>query len=542
VASSIKLVSFRAIAIFVSFISCTLLLATVHFGDPAPNIFGFLTEFNPVYWIGLFFLALSTISWYKSCGNLRFGFFLLELWVAYLFLIPIVGQPLASGRDTWEHLFAINQLSNHEVTNVFSNEASFSPGFYIFERVSMILTGIGYEAYPKVFLGYTMYFVTSIILLLFGRLIFAEPNNQVLFGLAGISFLWVPLLSVPSPEFYGLLLLILATGALLKKGRSPTRDILVFATIIAAIIISHVLVSFILMGETFVIWIYNMYSGIPHKTSKNDFYRFLVTAILFTGYYSLFPAFLSVSFQSVVQGLLNPLGTSPLYVARTSYQAESIDISVMFLLVLIVWFVVGLVLVKGRIFRSEMIPKILLLSLPLLLIPFTGAYSNEGFLRIFFLGIPLEAALLITLTSRSKFIGLAFVIVLLMLSLPVRYSHQYVEYVPSGEINGSTYLSSHVVGEVGTLWPRAKPMAAGSLINSTLLSNELDVVPYQTNMIEGVLLAMKSPLDENLILWFDGSATLYSIENTYYAPSNDLVYAGNDFWVYFMQQPVNLRV
>lgn len=450
-------------------------------------------------------------------------------------------QPNAAGRDLWGHWFqSANFPDSFLPPNVFLNEVVISPAFNVLSLMLYTATGATYQAFPRNFLETLLPLVLVIGSLFMGSKLFADIKHQILFVLCLEAFMWVPTNTLPSPELAGFLLTLFVIGTCLAGLRGSR--LIMFWIGFVGLVITHVLFSFIFLGYLLVLYLVDKLGLSGAGIRRISFRTLLGSVLVYFAYYALIPLLLREAIPVVVSAFYNPHGGTPIYVPLTPYQAPTITMSWIFIGIVGLWFIGMITVEKLKPFKSRKFITLLALMIPLIGIPFTGAYSDQGLLEIFFIGSPLLAAALVTVSQHRVALMVVLVLILLPFSLGLRYSNHYLEPIPEPVFAGSSYLVSYNVKDMVAFWPMGGG-GAGQYANSVPLAKQLEIANWAeggVTSVKGVSLAVMTSVGDNLLLWYESNSALNNVDSQL-ASSGSLIYNNGGFLVYVFQQPVSLN-
>lgn len=450
-------------------------------------------------------------------------------------------QPNAAGRDLWGHWFeSANYPDSFLSTNVFFNDVVISPAYYVLSLILYVTTGATYQAFPRNFLETLLPLVLVVGSLFMGSQLFATIKHQVLFVLCIEAFMWVPTNTLPSPELAGFLLTLFMIGICFAGLRG--RRLMIFWIGFVALVITHILFSFIFLGYLFVLYAVDKLGLSGAGARRISFRTLLGSMLVYISYYALIPLLLREAIPVVISAFSNPQGGTPIYVPLTPYQEPTITMSWIFIGIVGLWFIGMITIEKLKPFKSGKFITLLALMIPLIGIPFTGAYSQQGLLQIFFVGSPLLAAALVTVSQHRVALMVVLVLILLPFSLVLRYSNHYIEPIPQSEFAGDRYLANFNTQAAQVFWPVSG--GTGQYANSVLLDKELVGINYAEGgirMTSPVSVVVMTSTGDKILRWYEGDSVFHNIMDQLANSKGNVIYNSVGFTVSIFYTPISLN-
>ena len=180
--------------------------------------------------------------------------------------------------------------------------------------------------------------------------------------------------------------------------------------------------------------------------------------------------------------------------------------------------------------------------MPLIGIPFTGAYSQQGLLQIFFVGSPLLAAVLVTVSQHRVALMVVLVLILLPFSLTLRYSNHYIEPIPQSEFAGDGYLANFNTQAAQVFWPVSG--GTGQYANSVLLDKELVGINYAEGgirMTSPVSVVVMTSTGDKILRWYEGDSVFHNIMDQLANSKGNVIYNSVGFTVSIFYTPISLN-
>ena len=203
------------------------------------------------YWAGFVMLILATVVWYLSPKTGWHHFLLLLVWTLYFFVGPEIMEVMARGYDAQSHLLGVTYIDQGRLADFVTYREW--PGFVFLSSFLYKATGVGYTTLLKL-LEILLPLLRTVFIWYFATRLFQGKKEALLFSLLLLGFFWDPQTFDPSPQHFGILLMLPLVALCFSQGRLSTERRGLIIILFATIVISHGLTSIIIANTRESFW------------------------------------------------------------------------------------------------------------------------------------------------------------------------------------------------------------------------------------------------------------------------------------------------
>ena len=440
-------------------------------------------------------------------------------------------EAMARGYDAKSHILGVTYVEQGQLSGYVTYRDW--PGYVFFSSFLYKATGVGYDTLLKL-LEILLPLLRTVFIWYFATRLFQGKKEALLFSLLLLGFFWDPQTFDPSPQHFGILLMLPLVALCFSQGRLSTERRGLIIILFTTIVISHGLTS-IMTALLILFWSLFSLSNRNWGYSRDIKGYNLPTLMV-----CMFLAYLMYEagwvFEGAVQTVINmfrePFMMGEILTPDSPYQVSVVRRVYLFYILLLLWlFIIAArkeFWTKPRLER--IFPLLCLIPLATTLIAYAGA---SGLPRFYAFSAPF---IVWFLARESRNIGriavIGFTVVLLTLSFSIRYSAEHVIYVPKVEYAGARFIADKIPasdrGFIVTGYDPGPPGMANSL--HQLLFESSPIVLWAPG--DWIQFGVWSPRNERFVRYHNGDELLPAIYETYFGAKRDIVYTSGDYRIY----------
>ena len=481
------------------------------------------------YWVGFAMLILATIVWYFSAETRWYHFSLLLFWTLYIFIGPEMMEVTARGYDAIDHLVGVTYIEQGRLAEYQYAEW---PGFAFLSSFVYKVTGIGYYILPKL-ISTSFHLLRMVFIGYLGTRLFAGKKAALLFSVLLIGFFWEPQAFDPSPQHFGILLMLPLLGLCFSAEHLDMRRRGLIIILFTALVIIHILTSFILV---LVILFFSLMSLTGRHFSYSRDIRGYTLPVLFLVMFTTYIMYtadwiFAEGVAAVIKAFREPFQATQFLIPDSAFEEFVVRFVYLFYIVLLLWM---LIIVARKKFWANLLdrvfPLLCLIPVSFVIIP----YGMPSLPRLYILGVPFIVWFLVKGSRHvGKVIIIAFMVILLVMSFGLRYTNEYVTYIPTGEFSGAQFACQRVPLESVVYDPAY--LDPGFIART----NRLDI-PYTAGGKSSDVLrlssrfpfAVKSIRTTNVIHFHYGERDFVAIAEAFYKDEDNIIYSNGEFQLY----------
>jgi len=504
------------------------------------------------YWAGFVLLMFSTALCYFRGNTKWYNYVLLPLWTLYIFIGPELMEVTARGYDATDHISGILSLQQGLMSKEWA-EFWYAqwPAFFLFVDALSKVSDIGYYPLTKLVSG-VFHMSRAILVLCLGRQLFQEQRRTLLFSLLAVAFYWEPQAFDPSPQNMAILLMLFMLPQFFRPGDLSASRRIVLVIGFLALVATHVLTPYVVaLLAAFLGLAWVIRSRLGRAGSIRGFSTAGLFAVIFVTYLLYVSGWIvKDALDALRTAAADPLLPARFIIPRTPYQAYAINLIYLNYGVILIW--MALIVLRKEFWRGKFVKRffpLLCVSAPLcVLVP----YGFASLPRLYILAVPFIVWFLVEEGTSgrgrvpSRIVVTGFLLTLLVLGFTVRYSIEYVNYVPTYEFLGAKFVSEkmpayYYLYDVTEKNPQLSAMA----------EKKFGEQPYSHAFatwwfgLGGMAdFALDSGRRDNYIRFHLGDETLSALDNTALNRVNySIVYTTGDYWIigYYLYFPHIVR-